>query len=585
MAIVFIAMKHGIPPTAQACGIPAYFSLISGDKSMERRCFGKWIRWSLLALGVIVFGAPGSALAQSSSPPPPATANPSPEAGATREAQLEARVRQLESLVNKLSTQVNQVPAPPSDPATRGGPDPRGPATPDTGTPATTMAPSRPGGAGAPGQSLPPNPPPSQRVNMPAPIVNIRSNVKFGPGFEISTTDDEYQFQVHNLTQTDYRGYTNAGEGFTAAGASTSTTYHDTFLVARQWFIFTGRLTKPLEYFVSSQLNQTGFNLLWAWLNVHYDDRLQLKVGRMFTPFTYEFYQVGAANLINPERSLFGNNFNMNSDIGVQAWGQLLKKRIDYAVGIFNGSRAGFIDLNDSKDLIAFMNFRPFLESDIPLLKYLNVGGSVDTGNQFNTPIPTTLRTNNNIANDATSPQGASFLSFNSNVRESGWRALWDLHMVYFYRHLSLFAEWQSGFQDYALVNSPAARTHLPINGFYVQAGYFLTGENVTARNVVKPNRNFDIRKGKFGPGAIELAGRYSLLDIGSQVFNAGLADPNLWANRVYSIDLGVNWYLSQYIKVYMGWEHDGFNNPVVFAPGRRQTTVDQAWLRFQIFF
>ena len=368
-------------------------------------------------------------------------------------------------------------------------------------------------------------------------------------------------------------------------GAGTPTTYHDTFVVARQWFIFTGRLTKPFEYFVSSNENQGAFALLWTWLNIHYDDRLQLKVGRIFTPFTYEYYQVPTAFLINPERSLFGNNFNMSTDIGIQAWGQLLKKRIDYAVGIFNGVRAGIIDLNDSKDLIAYMNIRPFLESDIPLLKYLNVGGSVDTGNQFNAPIPTTLRTNNNIATDASSPQGASFLSFNNNVRESGWRTLWDLHMAYYYKHLSLLGEWQSGFQDYALVTSPAARTHLPINGFYVQAGYFLTGENVTARNIVKPNRDFDIRKSKCGPGAIELAGRYSLLDIGNQVFTAGLADPNLWANRVYSVDLGVNWYLTQYIKVYMGWEHDGFNNPVVFAPGRRQTTVDQAWVRFQIFF
>ena len=553
---------------------------------MELRCIGMWNCWSLLALGVIVFGAPVSALAQSSSPP--AAANPSPEAGVESKAQLEARVReleslvnkystqvnQLESLVNKLSTQVNQVPAPPSNPATRGGPDPRGPATPDTGTPATTVAPS-----------LPPDPPPSQRVNAPAPIVDIRSNVKFGPGFEISTTDDEYQLQFHNLTQVDYRGYRNAGEGLSAAGANLPTTNHDTFLIQRQWNIFTGRLTKDYEYFVATQLTQTSFNILWAWLNVHYDDRLQLKVGRMFTPFTYEYYFISAAWLINPERSLFGNNFNMNNDVGMQAWGQLLKKRIDYAVGIFNGVRAGFIDLKDSKDLIAFMNFRPFLESDMPLLKYLNVGGSVDTGNEFNLPVPTTLRTNSNIANDTTTPQGVPFLSFNSNVRESGWRALWDLHMAYYYKHLSLIGEWQSGFQDYALVNSPAARTHLPINGFYVQAGYFLTGENITARNVVKPNRDFSIRKSKFGPGAIELAGRYSLLDINPQVFTAGLADPNLWANRVYNVNLGVNWYLTQYIKVYMGWEHDGFNNPVVFAPGRRQTTADQAWLRFQVFF
>jgi phosphate-selective porin OprO/OprP len=532
-----------------------------------------WIRWSLLALGVIVFGAPVSALAQSSSPP--AAANPSPVAGAAREAQLEERVRQLESQINKLSTQVNQVPAPPSDPATRGGPDPRGRATPDTGTPATTVAPSRTGGAGAPGQSLPPNPPPSLRVNMPAPVQNIRSNVKFGPGFEISTTDDEYQFQFHNLTQADYRGYQQGGQS----------PVHDTFDVARQWFIFTGRLTKPLEYFVSFHSNFNNFSLLWSWLNIHYDDRLQFKIGRIFTPFTYELYQVPTAFLLSPERSLFGNNFNVNTDVGMMAWGQLLKKRVDYAVGIFNGTRANFVDFNDSKDLQAYLNVRPFLEAGIPFLQYLNIGGSVLTGNEFQVPVPSILRTNVNLGADTSGTAGPQFLAFNSNVRESGWRALWDLHAAYYYKHLSLIGEWGSGFQDYAFVNSPAARTHVPINGYYVTAGYFLTGENVTARNIVKPNRDFDIRKSKRGPGAIEPTVRYSHLNIGREVFTAGLADPNNWTNQLYSIDLGVNWYLTQYVKVYLGWEHDVYGNPVVFAPGRRNSTTDQAWVRFQIFF
>ena len=43
---------------------------------------------------------------------------------------------------------------------------------------------------------------------------------------------------------------------------------------------------------------------------------------------------------------------------------------------------------------------------------------------------------------------------------------------------LSLIAEWQSGFQDYAITPNLGFRTHLPVESYYVQAGYFLTGES-----------------------------------------------------------------------------------------------------------
>jgi phosphate-selective porin OprO and OprP len=541
---------------------------------MERRCFGMWIRWSLLALGVIVFGAPVSALAQSSSPP--AAANPSPEAVAAREAQLEERFRQLESLVNKLSTQVNQVPAPPSDPATRGGPDPRGPATPDTGTPATTVAPSRSGGVGAPGQSLSPDPPPAPQVNMPATITNILGRARFGSGFEISTPDNEYVLQFHNITQFNYEGYRQTGQ---------TEPLHDSFVLPYQLFIFNGRLTKNYEYFVSFSNLYTQWIALWNFLDVHYDERLHFRFGKVFTPFGYEWWQVPLAFRLQPELSIFYNNFGPATDLGAFAWGNLFKKRVDYAVGIFNGATPLSLDPNNGKDIISFLNFKPFLESDITALKYLNVGGSVDAGNRDQAPLTSLSGTLQTSTLSGLSPNSPAFLAFNNNVRESGLRALWTMHMAYYYNHLSVISEWQSGYQTYALANTPTNRTRVPIEGFYVAAGYFLTGETVSARNILQPIHDFDIRKGRRGLGAIELTARYSLLDLGSQIFKAGLADPNLWTNRVSNVNIGVDWYLTRAIKLYAGWQHDMFAQPVLVAPGRRSLTNDQALVQFQIYF
>lgn len=63
------------------------------------------------------------------------------------------------------------------------------------------------------------------------------------------------------------------------------------------------------------------------------------------------------------------------------------------------------------------------------------------------------------------------------------------------------------------------------------------------------------------------------------------LADRNLWTNQLYTTDLGVNWYWTQFIKVYVRWQHALFGDPVLYVPGRMQTTSDQFWLRFQVYF
>jgi phosphate-selective porin OprO/OprP len=78
-------------------------------------------------------------------------------------------------------------------------------------------------------------------------------------------------------------------------------------------------------------------------------------------------------------------------------------------------------------------------------------------------------------------------------------------------------------------------------------------------------------------------------MDIDSQVFSAGLADPNLWSNRLFVLTSGINWHLNQYVKIYLDWEHSEFGSPVQFAPGpgsvRRQLTSDTFWFRFQLYF
>ena len=126
----------------------------------------------------------------------------------------------------------------------------------------------------------------------------------------------------------------------------------------------------------------------------------------------------------------------------------------------------------------------------------------------------------------------------------------------------------------------------MPIQSYYVMAGYFLTGETASSRGVLKPIRDFDLRKGKFGLGALELYGRYNPLNFGNQVFTGGLADPNLWTNNLYTIRPGSQLVLD---PVHQGDRWVGSTwisaTPSPTPPTQFQKTNNEAILRMQFYF
>lgn len=491
-------------------------------------------------------------------------------------------MRQLEQMVNRLATQRD------SGGAGAGGPGAGGPfedvMVPDEpgvrAVPGAADIPgtgnvlaSRGGGYGAPGQSFPPNPSPSNRWDSPATLDSRPGVFKFGPGFELRTNDDEYIFQFHNLTQFEYRGYEQGNQSLT----------HDTFAMPRQWFMFSGRISQPIGYFVSLAHGFDSVSMLDAFIDLTFDPRLSLRVGRYKTPFTYEFLVEPVQGLLLPERSLFFNNFGLNRDEGMMAYGRLWDGFFDYAAGIFNGTRNGYVANLDLKTMAAYINFRPFLNRKDSILENFDIGGSVFAGTSSNVPQPQTLRTT--IAISGNSVAGIPFLGINNNVVEKGPRAFWDLHAAWFYKSLAVIAEWQGGHQNYALANLLSSRTNVPVGSYYVEAGYLLTGETRSSVGVVKPLHPFDLRAGQRGWGAWELVGRYNMLDVGSNVFTSGLADPNNWANRLWMTDFGFNWHMTQYLKFYFDWQHAEYNEPIIFAPNKRQLTSDTFIARLQLYF
>jgi hypothetical protein len=102
----------------------------------------------------------------------------------------------------------------------------------------------------------------------------------------------------------------------------------------------------------------------------------------------------------------------------------------------------------------------------------------------------------------------------------------------------NLGVEWQYGYNAYTTPGRPLVA--VPASGYYVTAAYFLTGEHIESRTMIKPRWSLILtNEGDFrGPDASELAGRVSELSLGEQLFSCGFADPTLGFNLAVTTDL-----------------------------------------------
>ena len=204
------------------------------------------------------------------------------------------------------------------------------------------------------------------------PVTNMYSDRRLprqgvlSKGLPFQTEDEEFGVQFHLESQIDARIW---GQRDQLPGNSG-------LFLPRQRIFFDGNITKRIEYEFSINRGLGGtVNILNAFINLHFNDRFELKFGRFFTPFTYDQYAISNYWLPTPERSVFTTNVGLGRQIGLMGWGYLFDKRLDYAAGIFNGSRNSFESLNNGVDFVGFLNTRPFQESEsLEFARFLNLG-------------------------------------------------------------------------------------------------------------------------------------------------------------------------------------------------------------------
>lgn len=399
----------------------------------------------------------------------------------------------------------------------------------------------------------------------------------FYDGFRWETKDGEYSLVFHNETQLEFRAYTQSGS---------DPNNQFGFDIRRMRLYFNGNLTKPIEYSLSINKGPGDLDLLDAYFNFKIDPAFQVRFGRYRVPFLYDWYALSNQFLPTPERSVFAVNYGYNRNFALMVHGELFEDAAEYAGAIANGPRNQYIDYNGGKDFLGFFNFRPFMHSEeFTALKYWNIGGSVTYGIESQAAVPFAFRTSLNAdTSDKFQEIAPAFLTLTPGVMERGARNMWEVHSAWYWKSLTLMGAWDIGYNDYSLT-ATSREVRVPTHGFHVGVSYFITGEEITRRTLIDPLRPLRIGTGETGTGAIELQCRVSEFDVGSQIFSDGIADANLWTNRVTAVDVGFNWYLNRYTKLYFDFQRSNYASPVQYAPGKLHSSDNLFWIRSQIYF
>jgi phosphate-selective porin OprO and OprP len=366
-------------------------------------------------------------------------------------------------------------------------------------------------------------------------------------GFGLKSASGDYTLNFKLLTQFDSRNYLG-GSPLAAPVSGTTTPTRDSFLFRRIEPTFEGTLGKLVGYRLTLRLDgdrnastttPAGALVQDVFVDLKFDPLATVRAGKWKEPLTLENLQNSGAIVFN-ERG-YPTVLTGNRDFGVAVLGSALTNRLNYTLGVFNGAAdnadAPANDTDGRKELVGRIFAEPF-KNDYGALRGLGFGLAGSTGTKKPTTVTPTYVSQGQVA----------FFKYNTATTTNGDQTRLVPQAFYYYNGLGLLGEYVQSRQDF--VNGSNARS-LTNEAYELTASYLLTGEDA-AYTGVKPKKPFTV--GGPGWGAVELVARHGALRVDSDAFAGAaatrLADPTASARVAKSYGAGVNWYLTQNVRL-----------------------------------
>lgn len=385
----------------------------------------------------------------------------------------------------------------------------------------------------------------------------ITVRTSYDDGFTLSGADDV--IKIGAWLQNDLRIFTAGHPGTTQ------------FLIRRARIDLRGSLEQIFGYRLMGEFEGDGgtnaANLKEGWLEYNQFPALRVKIGQFKEPFGLENLY-GDLWLDFLERPMAENFIRPEQDLGVMISGKLFANRVEYGIGVFNGSGTNVAESNDDKDVAGRLTLTPCAPCASRWIKQLTFGASGSYGKQTATldgAGPTTAAGTRffSFAN----PTGGGDVTVNAMRLRAGGDVAWFVGPVSF--------KSEYAFSRTRDVTFGGAARDWDLHGISAQASWLVTGEDKTNQNSVVPKRIFNPREGHWGALELALRGEAAFSDQG--FIDAGFATG---ADDVLGATAGINWTLNRHIRNSFNYAITKFDDVVAGAGGE---SLEQAFLmRFQ---
>jgi phosphate-selective porin OprO/OprP len=362
-------------------------------------------------------------------------------------------------------------------------------------------------------------------------------------GFVFGTADGKTEVRMRAVLNFDGRAYFGDVQPIP-----------DTFLIRRARPFIEGTLFDLIDFRIMPDFAQGTPQLLDAYVELHPWKWLKLRGGRFMVPVGLEWNQKDTVIML-AERSL-ATDLVPYRDLGLTLGGEIGLGKLCYSVGILNGAPDGAngpdFDPQTAKDYIARLFVRPFRGTKAGAWTDLGFGMAASYGSAMGTAASSNLASYKspgqlaffNYINDATMPTTAVVAS--GDRWRAAPQAYWYLGPV------GLLAEYVYSSQQ---VQRADQRATIENQAWNLTASFVLTLER-NAYEGIAPKHPVDFHHKAFG--AFEIVLRYSELRIDAEAFPT-YADPNKSARSARELAGGINWHLTESLKVMLSFHRTDF--------------------------
>jgi phosphate-selective porin OprO and OprP len=375
-------------------------------------------------------------------------------------------------------------------------------------------------------------------------------------GFSIKSSDSNYILKIGADLQTDIRTFTGTG----------SSSLTDQILLRRVRPTFSGTVYKYVDFFIRPDFGQ-GTTLIYdAYVQLNYVPRFQVRAGKFKPPVGLErlqsdddttFVERGLPTLLVPSR-----------DIGFQMAGDLVRRRLSYQVGVFNGVPDNSLtdaSATNHRSYAGRIFTTPFQSGGETPLSGLGFGIGAEGGSVDGLALPNYKTVGQN-----------TFFTFNSGVISAGHRTALAPQAYYYLGPFGVLAEDTVTEEEF---QKGAVRKDVAFRAWQVEVSYILTGEK---KGFTSPTPSHPFNLANRGWGAWELAARTGDFRADKGLFSYGFADPTKSPSQAREWLAGVNWYLNRLVRISVDYGHTNFLGGAVSADKAAERVI---LARFQINF